>query len=64
MQTGPVIQLQITETPTLDRDHLNKVFLRAEAEGIPPEAFVERAIRRALEQPLTAASQHAPAMAA
>lgn len=49
MQTPPVISLQITASPTLPNERLRLIFERAEGEGISPEAFVERAIARALD---------------
>lgn len=65
MQTAPVIQLQITATPTLPNERLSLLFQRAAQEGISPESFVERAISRALERAEQPASQPSPpAMAA
>jgi hypothetical protein len=65
MQTAPVIQLQISATPTLTQERLAALFERASQQGISPEAFVERAISRALEhaeQP--SGTPQSPAMAA
>lgn len=65
MQTAPVIQLHISSTPTLTQERLTALFNRAQQEGISPEAFVERAISRALEQAERPADdRQSPAMAA
>ena len=64
MQTeAPVIQLQITATPTLSQERLKRLFEIAEQQGVSPEAFVERAISRALEIPMLSPAPAAPAMA-